>query len=99
MRQKVLLGVAINVISEFGSYGSYCSLTWYFPFLVDSFGSVEVAELDWGNEDHIKAVNPPFDFIIGTDVVSLLDEILFLPKKKKVTMTYFQSHFLKRVNK
>nr|CAN68633.1 hypothetical protein VITISV_029259 [Vitis vinifera] len=35
----------------------------------DSFGSVQVAELDWGNEDHIKAVNPPFDFIIGTDVL------------------------------
>ncbi|RVW82816.1 Protein-lysine methyltransferase METTL21D [Vitis vinifera] len=48
----------------------------------DSFGSVQVAELDWGNEDHIKAVNPPFDFIIGTDVVSLLDEILFCKKKK-----------------
>ncbi|KAJ9699289.1 hypothetical protein PVL29_008069 [Vitis rotundifolia] len=45
----------------------------------DSFGSVEVAELDWGNEDHIKAVNPPFDFIIGTDVVyaeHLLDPLL-----------------------
>ncbi|RVW17551.1 hypothetical protein CK203_083499 [Vitis vinifera] len=52
----------------------------------DSFGSVEVAELDWGNEDHIKAVNPPFDFIIGTDVVSLLDEILFLQKKKKMSL-------------
>ncbi|KAF3619662.1 hypothetical protein FXO37_33610 [Capsicum annuum] len=29
---------------------------------------VEAAELDWGNETHIKAVGPPFDFIIGTDV-------------------------------
>lgn len=35
----------------------------------DSFGSIRAAELDWGNEDHIKAVGPPFDFIIGTDVV------------------------------
>ncbi|XP_022140387.1 protein N-lysine methyltransferase METTL21A [Momordica charantia] len=35
----------------------------------DSFGSISAAELDWGNEDHIKAVGPPFDFIIGTDVV------------------------------
>ncbi|OMO86393.1 Nicotinamide N-methyltransferase-like protein [Corchorus olitorius] len=35
----------------------------------DSFGSIQVAELDWGNEDHIKAVAPPFDYIIGTDVV------------------------------
>ncbi|PHT33774.1 hypothetical protein CQW23_25574 [Capsicum baccatum] len=35
----------------------------------DSFGSIQAAELDWGNETHIKAVGPPFDFIIGTDVV------------------------------
>ncbi|XVF88957.1 hypothetical protein PTKIN_Ptkin19aG0093100 [Pterospermum kingtungense] len=35
----------------------------------DSFGSIQVAELDWGNEDHIKVVAPPFDYIIGTDVV------------------------------
>ncbi|XP_052488171.1 uncharacterized protein LOC105774269 isoform X2 [Gossypium raimondii] len=35
----------------------------------DSFGSIKVAELDWGNEDHIKAVGPPFDYVIGTDVV------------------------------
>ncbi|KAK0603104.1 hypothetical protein LWI29_001486 [Acer saccharum] len=35
----------------------------------DSFGSIQVAELDWGNEDHLKAVGPPFDYIIGTDVV------------------------------
>ncbi|KAL4611524.1 hypothetical protein ACB092_08G130100 [Castanea dentata] len=35
----------------------------------DSFGSIQVAELDWGNDDHIRAVGPPFDYIIGTDVV------------------------------
>uniref|UniRef100_A0A7N0RCI7 Uncharacterized protein n=1 Tax=Kalanchoe fedtschenkoi TaxID=63787 RepID=A0A7N0RCI7_KALFE len=35
----------------------------------DLFGSIKVAELDWGNEDHISAVDPPFDYIIGTDVV------------------------------
>ena len=40
-------------------------------FFVESFGSVQVAELNWGNEDHIRAVDPPFDYIIGTDVVSL----------------------------
>lgn len=34
-----------------------------------SFGSIKVAELDWGNKDHIRAVEPPFDYIIGTDVV------------------------------
>lgn len=35
----------------------------------DSFGSIQAAELDWGNETHIKSVGPPFDYIIGTDVV------------------------------
>ncbi|RAL46062.1 unnamed protein product [Cuscuta campestris] len=35
----------------------------------DSFGSITVAELNWGDENQIKAVEPPFDFIIGTDVV------------------------------
>nr|GMD71268.1 protein N-lysine methyltransferase METTL21A isoform X1 [Ipomoea batatas] len=35
----------------------------------DSFGSIKVAELNWGDEDQIKAVEPPFDYIIGTDVV------------------------------
>lgn len=35
----------------------------------DSFGSIRVEELNWGNEDHIRAVEPPFDYIIGTDVV------------------------------
>ncbi|KAL2613080.1 hypothetical protein R1flu_024772 [Riccia fluitans] len=34
-----------------------------------SIGKVDVAELDWGNEAHIAAVEPPFDYIIGTDVV------------------------------
>lgn len=35
----------------------------------DLLGSIQAVELDWGNEDHIKAVAPPFDYIIGTDVV------------------------------
>ncbi|KAF3320369.1 protein N-lysine methyltransferase METTL21A [Carex littledalei] len=34
-----------------------------------SFGSISVAELDWGNKTQIEAVGPPFDYIIGTDVV------------------------------
>ncbi|XP_078148279.1 S-adenosyl-L-methionine-dependent methyltransferases superfamily protein isoform X1 [Carex rostrata] len=34
-----------------------------------TFGSVSVAELDWGNKTQIEAVGPPFDYIIGTDVV------------------------------
>ncbi|RYR70454.1 uncharacterized protein LOC130967695 isoform X1 [Arachis stenosperma] len=38
-------------------------------FFLESFGSIKVAELQWGDESHIKAVDPPFDYIIGTDVV------------------------------
>ncbi|KAM0842068.1 hypothetical protein ACQ4PT_058601 [Festuca glaucescens] len=56
-----------------------------------SFGTVTVAELDWGNKEHIRAVEPPFDYIIGTDVVyseqllqPLLETIIALsgPKTK-----------------
>lgn len=32
-------------------------------------GTIEVAELDWGNEEHIRGLNHPFDYIIGTDLV------------------------------
>jgi hypothetical protein len=46
--------------------------------VADSFGSIQVAELDWGNEDHIRAVDPPFDYIIGTDVVSLFGDYILL---------------------
>ncbi|KAI3735266.1 hypothetical protein L6452_14758 [Arctium lappa] len=35
----------------------------------DSIGSITAAELSWGNEDHIRALDPPFDYIIGTDIV------------------------------
>ncbi|WJX50174.1 hypothetical protein P8452_36516 [Trifolium repens] len=35
----------------------------------ESFGSIKVSELQWGDESHIRAVCPPFDYIIGTDVV------------------------------
>ncbi|XP_076913091.1 uncharacterized protein LOC143571594 isoform X1 [Bidens hawaiensis] len=35
----------------------------------DSTGSMTAAELSWGNHDHIRALDPPFDYIIGTDVV------------------------------
>ncbi|KAJ4847659.1 hypothetical protein Tsubulata_036967 [Turnera subulata] len=34
-----------------------------------SFGSIQVAELDWRHEEHVRALNPPFDYIIGTDVL------------------------------
>lgn len=42
----------------------------------ESFGSIKVAELQWGDERHIKAVGPPFDYIIGTDVVSVKQPFL-----------------------
>ncbi|KAM1447677.1 hypothetical protein COP1_006530 [Malus domestica] len=45
----------------------------------DSFGSIQAAELSWGNDDHVRAVEPPFDYIIGTDVVykeNLLEPLL-----------------------
>ncbi|CAI8616358.1 unnamed protein product [Vicia faba] len=35
----------------------------------ESFGSIKVSVLQWGDESHIKDVDPPFDYIIGTDVV------------------------------
>ncbi|TVU27700.1 hypothetical protein EJB05_19197 [Eragrostis curvula] len=46
-------------------------------------GSIKVAELDWGNQDHIKAVEPPFDYIIGTDVV--YSEHLLQPLLETIT--------------
>ncbi|KAJ0605938.1 putative lysine methyltransferase, S-adenosyl-L-methionine-dependent methyltransferase [Helianthus annuus] len=39
------------------------------PHSVDSIGSITAAELSWGNDDHIRALDPPFDYIIGTDVI------------------------------
>lgn len=36
---------------------------------VGPIGSVEIAELDWGDDSHVKLLDPPFDYIIGTDVV------------------------------
>nr|CAB3448347.1 unnamed protein product [Digitaria exilis] len=48
-----------------------------------SIGSITVAELDWGNKDHIKAVEPPFDYIIGTDVV--YSEHLLQPLLETIT--------------
>ncbi|GAQ81687.1 hypothetical protein KFL_000880010 [Klebsormidium nitens] len=32
-------------------------------------GDVLVAELDWGNDAHVKAVNPPFDLVVAADVL------------------------------
>ena len=44
-------------------------------FFVDSFGSIQAAELNWGNEGNIRAVGPPFHYIIGTDVVITLYDL------------------------
>ncbi|CAI5500985.1 unnamed protein product [Closterium sp. Naga37s-1] len=40
-----------------------------------SVGSVEVAELWWGNAQHIAQVGPPFDAIVATDVVYVEDSV------------------------
>ncbi|XP_074561747.1 uncharacterized protein LOC141818056 [Curcuma longa] len=62
-----------------------------------SFGCITVVELDWGNEDHIRAVEPPFDFILGTDVVytehllePLLQTILALSGPRTVTLLGYE---------
>ncbi|KAJ0256637.1 hypothetical protein HA466_0095660 [Hirschfeldia incana] len=62
-----------------------------------SFGSLRVAELDWGKEDHIRAVEPPFDYVIGTDVVyaeqllePLLHTILALSGPKTTVMLGYE---------
>ncbi|XLS83709.1 hypothetical protein HN51_033875 [Arachis hypogaea] len=69
----------------------------------ESFGSIKVAELQWGDESHIKAVDPPFDYIIGTDVVyvehllePLLQTILAL-SGPRTTILVCHSTFLKFV--
>lgn len=49
----------------------------------DSVGSITVAELDWGNKEHIKAVEPPFDYIVGTDIV--YSEHLLQPLMETIT--------------
>ncbi|AQK55429.1 uncharacterized protein LOC100280961 [Zea mays] len=49
----------------------------------DTIGSITVAELDWGNKEHIKAVEPPFDYIIGTDVI--YSEHLLQPLMETIT--------------
>ena len=41
------------------------------PCPTGDVGRVSVAELSWGDADQITAVDPPFDYIVGTDVVSV----------------------------
>jgi len=53
--------------------------------LPELFGSIKVSELQWGDESHIKAVGPPFDYIIGTDVVSVKTNLFFIHRMNKLT--------------
>lgn len=62
----------LNVI---GSY-SFISISLKNLLLLESFGSIKVSVLQWGDESHIKDVDPPFDYIIGTDVVSV-EQVFF----------------------
>uniref|UniRef100_A0A804NWB8 Tumor-related protein n=1 Tax=Zea mays TaxID=4577 RepID=A0A804NWB8_MAIZE len=50
---------------------------------ISQSNSDTVAELDWGNKEHIKAVEPPFDYIIGTDVI--YSEHLLQPLMETIT--------------
>lgn len=40
-------------------------------------GKISVCQLDWGN-DSVQNLNPPFDFIIGTDIIFKMDYIPLL---------------------
>ncbi|KAG0570528.1 hypothetical protein M758_6G162500 [Ceratodon purpureus] len=60
-------------------------------------GSIEVAELNWGNQEQAEALNPPFDYIIGTDVVykeyllpPLLESILSLAGPKTTLLMGYE---------
>lgn len=50
-----------------GDFESSINASWQFS--ADTVGTVTVAELDWGQEDHYAAVNPPFDFVLAADCV------------------------------
>ena len=49
-------------------------------------GSTEVAELNWGDTAQIESLNPPFDYIIGADIVTIPCSILCLLVKFKFDM-------------
>ncbi|XP_066319895.1 uncharacterized protein [Miscanthus floridulus] len=63
----------------------------------DSIGSITVAELDWGNKEHIKAVEPPFDYIIGTDVLGY--EIRSTTVHEKMMEMWKSNFIVKTVSK
>ncbi|KAL6912341.1 hypothetical protein ACP4OV_001146 [Aristida adscensionis] len=54
-----------------------------------SLGSITVAELDWGNKEHIRAVEPPFDYIIGTDVHDIRCHLRYPPPKSICRLIIF----------
>lgn len=60
----------------------------------DSFGSIQTAELDWGNTDHIRAVDPPFDYIVGTDVVSFVFFSFLFLDLSLVLNDFLKQHFV-----
>lgn len=62
--------IQLHFLQLLVSFSYVCGYNFLFAA---SFGSIKVAELDWGNKKHIEAVNPPFDYIIGTDIVRSLD--------------------------
>ncbi|PWZ27902.1 hypothetical protein Zm00014a_010534 [Zea mays] len=63
----------------------------------DTIGSITVAELDWGNKEHIKAVEPPFDYIIGTDILGY--EIRSATVHEKMMEMWKSNFIVKTVSK
>nr|GEU60012.1 hypothetical protein [Tanacetum cinerariifolium] len=58
----------LTAISKPSVYEKLSRLNVIFAFC-DSIRSITAAELSWGNSDHIRVLDPPFDFIIGTDII------------------------------
>jgi len=60
-------------------------------------GSIQVAELDWGNHLQAEVLEPPFDYIVGTDLVykehllpPLLESILALSGPKTTLLLGYE---------
>ncbi|KAK6157182.1 hypothetical protein DH2020_011430 [Rehmannia glutinosa] len=48
--------------------------------------ALKTTQLYWGNEDQLKSLKPPFDFVIATDVVYLEETVAPLIKAMEVLM-------------